>query len=474
MIRTPVGASSKGQRAPGPRGHFLVGSLRDFRGHRLIDTMEQAQAEYGDIVRFRIGPRTVHLVSHPDFAHQALVKEKETFLKIQEGIDKKIGLGLVLGEGLLTNRDHDSWFIRRRMLQPVFHRRRIAAMLDEMVAAGSKMLSRWEEFYAPEDVFDVHEEMMRVTLDVINRTMFGADVTGKAGKVGRAMTILTRYAFAQAGNPFSVPPWVPTQRNREFHRALETIDSIVLGLIRARQAARDSGEGPRGDLLDMLLDAEDAETGERMTEQEVLDEVKTVFAAGHETTANALTWTWFLLSKYPEAGEKLKAELDATLSERPSTLDDIPDLRYTREVFDEAMRLYPPVPALVRRVVRPTSLGSYRIPAGSRILISIYNIHRHPQFWEKPTHFEPERFSPEHRASRHDLAYIPFGAGQHKCIGNNLALMEGPLLLAMIAQRYELDLVATRSVEREVAVTMRPREGLYMRLRPRSGSVQSV
>jgi len=431
--------------------------------------MAQARARYGDVARFRVGPRTVHLISHPDLAQEVLVKQKEIFFKIQEGTDKKIGLGLVLGEGLLTNRDHDSWFTRRRMLQPVFHRRRIVTMADEMVAAGRKMLSRWEEIYASEGVFDVHEEMMRVTLDVINRTMFGADVTREAGRVGTAMTVLTRYAFAQAGNPFSVPPWVPTRRNQEFHRALETIDSVVLDLIRARQAARSSGEQLRGDLLDMLLDAEDAETGEHMTDQEVLDEVKTIFAAGHETTANALTWTWLLLSEHPEVGEKLVAELDTVLGGRAPDLADVPNLHFTRQVFDEALRLYPPVPALVRRVVRPSILGGYEIPVGSRALISIYNIHRHPQFWEEPNRFEPERFSPEQRASDHDLAYIPFGAGQHKCIGNNLALMEGPLLLAMIAQRYELDLEPGRPVEREVAVTMRPKEGVYVRLRPRLG-----
>ena len=469
MVRALVGAPGEVQRAPGPRGRLLVGNLRDCRGDSLIDTMEQARAKYGDVVRFRVGPRTVHLVSHSDLAQEVLVKEKETFLKIQEGTDRKVGLGLVLGEGLLTNRDHESWFARRRMLQPVFHRRNVATMADEMVAAGQKMLSRWEELYAPEDVFDLHEEMMRITLDVINRTMFGADVTREAGRVGTAMTVLTRYAFAQAGNPFSVPLWVPTRRNREFNQALETINSVVLGLIQARQAARDSGEQPRGDLLDMLLDAEDAETGKRMTDQEILDEVKTVFAAGHETTANALTWTWLLLFEHPEAGENLKAELDAVLGRRLPTLVDIPNLRYTGQVFEEALRLYPPVPALVRRVVQPTTLGSYEIPATSRVLLSIYNIHRHPEFWEEPARFEPQRFSPERRASQHDLAYIPFGAGQHKCIGNNLALMEGPLLLAMIAQRYELDLVPGRPVEREVAITMRPKEGLYVRFRPRSG-----
>jgi cytochrome P450 len=344
-------------------------------------------------------------------------------------------------------------------------------MVDEMVAVGQKMLSRWEELYEPEDVINIHEEMMRVTLDVINRTMFGADVTREAGRVGVAMTVLTRYAFAQAGNPFSVPPWLPTRRNKEFHRALETIDSVVFGLIRARQAERDSGEQPRDDLLDMLLDAEDAETGERMSDQEVLDEVKTVFAAGHETTANALTWTWLLLSQHPEVGEKLKAELDAVLGDHPPTSANMPNLYYTKQVFDEALRLYPPVPALVRRAIRPTTLDSYEIPATSRVLISIYNLHRHPEFWEDPTRFKPQRFLTERRASHHDLAYIPFGAGQHKCIGNNFALMEGPLLLAMIAQRYELDLVAERPTEREVAITMRPKEGLYMRLRPRLGIV---
>src|ERR671917_1071789 len=351
MVRAPGDISNEVKRAPGPRGRFLVGSMRDFRGDRLIGTMEQARDKYGDIVRFRVGPRTVHLISHPDPAREVLVREKEAFFKIQEGTDKKIGLGLVLGEGLLTNRDHDSWFIRRRILQPVFHRRRVAAMTDEMVAAGQKMLSRWEDLHVPEDVLDIHEEMMRVTLDVINRTMFGADVTQEASRVGMAMTILTRYAFAQASNPFSVPPWVPTRRNREFQRALETIDSVVLSLIRARQAARDSGEHPRGDLLDMLLDAEDAETGERMTDQEVLDEVKTVFAAGHETTANALTWTWHLLSEHPEVESRLQEELREVLADHPPTVGDLPRLRYTDMVVKESMRLYPPAWAFGRETL---------------------------------------------------------------------------------------------------------------------------
>src|SRR5918912_1352322 len=196
MVGTVMGMFREVSYAPGPRGRFLVGSLRDFRSDRLLDTMEQACAKYGDVARFRIGPRTVHLISHPDLAQEVLVKKKETFFKIQEGIDRKIGLGLVLGAGLLTNRDHDSWFLRRRMLQPVFHRRRMATMVDEMVAVGQKMLSRWEELYEPEDVINIHEEMMRLTLDVINRTMFGADVTREAGRVVVAVNVLTRHAFS--------------------------------------------------------------------------------------------------------------------------------------------------------------------------------------------------------------------------------------------------------------------------------------
>src|SRR5829696_8014865 len=376
MVRAPGDTSHVVKRAPGPRGRFLVGSMRDFRGDRLLATMEQARDKYGDIVRFRVGPRTVHLISYPALAREVLVREKEAFFKIQEGTDKKIGLGLVLGEGLLTNRDHGSWFARRRMLQPVFHRRRIATMVDEMVAAGWKMLSRWEELYTSGDVFDIHKEMMQVTLEVISRTMFGANVTGEVGRVGPAVTVAARYAFAHLQNPFPVPRWVPTRRNQDFRRALETIDSLVLDLIRARQLARDSDGEARGDLLDMLLDAEDAETGERMTEAEVLDEVKTIFGAGHETTANALTWTWLLLSEHPEVGEVLRAELDAVLAGHLPTLADLPNLPYTKQVFDEVMRLYPPVPAVIRRAERATTLGSYEIPAASRILISIYNVHR--------------------------------------------------------------------------------------------------
>jgi cytochrome P450 len=431
--------------------------------------MEHTWAQYDDIARLRVGPRTVHMISHPDLAHEVLTKDKETFPTIHERTDRKIGLGLVLGDGLLTNRDHDSWFARRRMLQPIFHRRRIATMADEIVAAGRKILARWEELYAPGDVLNIHEEMMRVTLEVISRTMFGADVTGEAGKVGPAVTVAARYAFAHTQNPFSVPRWVPTRRNREFRRALGTLDSIVLGLIRARQADRDSGQEPRGDLLDMLLDAEDTETGARMTEREVLDEVKTVFAAGHETTANALTWTWLLLSEHAEVGEKLRAELDAVLGGHPPSLASLANLPYTKQVFDEVLRLYPPVPATVRRVARATSLGGYEVPAASRMLISIYNVHRHPEFWENPTRFEPERFSPERRALHHGSSYMPFGAGQHKCIGNSLALMEGPLLLATVAPSYEIDLAPGRPLEREVAITMRPKEGMYVELRPRRG-----
>ena len=449
------------RRASGPRGRVLLGSLREFRSDRFLATMERARLEHGDVVRFRVGRRTLHVVSNPDLAHEVLVKRAPEFPRIQEP-GKPIGLALVIGTGLLTDPDHDSWLVRRRMIQPMFHRQRIAAMADEMTAAGERMLRRWEERYAPGTVIDVHAEMMRVTLDVINRTMFGADVMGDVDRVGAAVTVALRYASNRFQSPFDLPRWLPTPANRRFREAVATLDGVVLGLIQAR---REAGPG-RGDLLDLLLTAEDAETGERMTDEEVRDEVKGIFGAGHETTANALTWTFALLSEHPATAATLRSEVAGVLGGRRPTGDDLPRLPFTRQVFEEALRLSPPVPVVARRVVGATTLGDYDLPAGSRVLLSISNIHRHPTFWPEPDVFDPDRFSPERAAERHRAAYLPFGAGQHLCIGNSFALMEGPLLLATIAQRYDLRLVPGRPIEREVAITMRPKGGLPMTVQP--------
>ncbi|HEX6624204.1 MAG TPA: cytochrome P450, partial [Pyrinomonadaceae bacterium] len=272
--------------APKARGAVLFGSLREFRSD-FLGTLAGGFAEHGDIVRYRLGPRVVHAVAHPDFVHEVLVSRSREFLKP----GRNIGVGLILGSGLVSNDDHESWLRQRRMMQPIFHRRRIAALADEMTAAGDRLLSRWKEFAATGRPVNVTEEMMRVTLEIITHTMFGEDVSGEARKVGEAIRVASHFVTDRLQNPFALPLAVPTPSNRAFRRSRKLLDEIVYGFIRRRHS---SGE-KRGDLLDMLIEARDEETGEGMSEVQIRDEVLTIFAAGHETTANALTWTWYLL-----------------------------------------------------------------------------------------------------------------------------------------------------------------------------------
>lgn len=446
------------QQAPGPRGEWLLGSLRPFRRDPL-GTIAQSFASYGDLVRLRLGPREVHLLSHPDLAHEVFVARPHDFVKLEQ----QRGFGIVLGNGLLSNGEHESWLRQRRMIQPMFHRQRLATMAEAMVAACERLLDRWQPVAATGGSVDIHAEMMRVTLDVITRTMFSADVLGAAGKIGPAMKLATEVIFDRAQNPFSPPLHWPTPRNRAFWRAARTLDQIVRTLIDQRQRS-----GPaRGDLLDMLLEARDAETGAAMTPQQVRDEVITIFAAGHETTSAALTWMWYLLARHPQQLARLQAEVDAVLGGRAPTMADLPRLPYLQHVFSETQRLYPSGPLIPRRAAADTTLWGYRIPAQSLLFLCIYNIHRHPAFWSAPATFDPDRWASGQAERRHRLAFLPFGAGPHICIGNHFALLEAHLLTALIVQRFELRLPPDHRLEPEVAITLRPRRGLRMTLHPR-------
>ncbi len=448
--------------APGPRGHLLVGHIPEFRND-ILDTVYQAWRQYGDVVKFQLANLPIHVVSHPDHAQSVLVQEKQTFVKLYDP-DHPVGLQLVLGQGLVTNSDTESWLMQRRMMQPMFHRKHIATMGAKMNTAGERLLERWSSEFTPQSVVNMSEEMMRVTLDIINQTMFSADVLDSAGVIGPAVSVAAEVSFKRAQNPLSLPLQLPTPQNRRFKEALKSVDNVLNAIISER---RTSGER-RGDLLDMLLDAQDADTGERMNDRQIRDEVATIFGAGHETTANALTWSWYLLSQHPEVQQQMQAEIDSVLQGRTPTMEDLPNLPLVRYVFDEAMRLFPPAPLVPRQVAHDTELGGYALPKGSRIFVSIYNIHRHPEFWERPEQFDPWRFDPANAEKRHRLAFMPFGAGPRMCIGNNFALTEGPLLLAIIAQKYSVTLAQGHTVKPEVAITMRPHGGMPMQLHPRA------
>lgn len=439
-----------------PGGVPLLGHLGAFK-KRPLETMSAWWRRHGDALRFRLGPKTLHLVSHPDLAEEILVQQSDRFVKVYDP-RRPTGLALVLGNGLVTS-SGEVWKRHRRIIQPVFHRSRMAAMANRMTQAGEQRLAGWAD-KAGQPV-NIAAEMMQLALEVISQTMFTTSVAHHIDQIHHALHVSLKYAFDSFHNPLCLPLWVPTARNREFRSVMQFMDKLIYELIAER---RRSG-AQHDDLLDLLLQARDEETGGGLSDQELRDEAVTIFAAGHETTANALAWTWYLLATHPETKARFHEEVDQVLQGRTPSADDLQHLPYTRAVFDESLRLYPPAPAIQRKATTHATVGGLSLPAGALVLVGTYNIHRHPAYWRDSEQFMPERWlNGERPAAR--CAYLPFGAGPRACVGTHFATVEGPLLLALIGRRYDLRL-AQESVEPELMVTLRPHGGIRMTLHPR-------
>ncbi len=442
--------------APSPAGAIpVLGHLRAFGGggQERMYAFLSLRDELGDVIRFQLGGLTAHLVSDPDLIRIMLHEKHRIYTKNTRGMYK---LRLVLGDGLLTSQG-SSWLRNRRIAQPAFHRKRIAGFATSMTEAAEEMSARWKAG----QTLDVHHEMMRVTLRIIASTMLSADVTDVTDKVGEAVSYVIEDVNRRLNSAIDLPPPLPTQRNRAFKRAMETLDQVVLDTIEAR---RRSGE-EKGDLLDMFMNATDADTGEQMDDAQLRDEVMTIFLAGHETTANALSWTFYLLSKNPEWARRVRAEVLEVLGDRSPTAEDVKGLELCKRVLQESMRLYPPAWMTARSPNEDTTLGGYHIPKESLVLASPWVVGRHPAHWTNPEGFDPDRFLPERSEGRHRFAYFPFGGGPRICIGNNFAMMEAQLILATVLRDWNLDLVSGHPIELDPVVTLRPKHGLRMRLR---------
>ncbi|MEP7357494.1 MAG: cytochrome P450 [Anaerolineales bacterium] len=453
---TAMPARPSGPAMPRLKGRPLIGSLREF-GRDALGLADVGWKRCGDLFALPLGIRTLYVVSHPDLAQAVLIEGKNIYQR-SKAFEGGTPLTYVLGLSLLTT-DGESWLARRRLMQPIFHRQRIQGMGDQMTAAGQRLLARWDALPANAQV-DLSREMKHVTLDIINRTMFGVDVLPEIDKIGESVDVGLHYIAGRIRTPIRLPSSWPTPANRRLRAARSLLDGYLYRVIDQRRA---SGEHP-GDLLDMLLEARDEDTGLGMDDLQIRNEVASIYGAGHETTAVALSWTWYALNQNPVVLRRLQAELDKVLGGQAPTAADLPRLPYALMVLEEAMRLYPPVPFTARTAVGDARLGGFDIPKGGVVLLAINNLHRHPDFWEEPEAFRPERFTPEAKAARNKLAYMPFLSGPHLCIGNNFALMEGQLLLATMAQRYEPTLISKAPPERDVAVTMRPKGGLPVRL----------
>jgi cytochrome P450 len=442
---------------PGPRGHWFRGSLRALQSDPL-NLYRQCQREYGDVVRLRTLPGLdVYLLFHPEAVEHVLVKHHRNYGK--PGFFPK-KFGLLAGNGLLSS-SGEFWLRQRRLMQPAFHRDALAKLAPRMVSAAEDCVQHWltGKTDQPRDML---AEMTRLSLRIAGDTLFGADIAADADQIGAAYRIAFAYVSYRLNYFPLAPVWWPTVRNREFAQAKRLLDDTLRQIITERRQSI----SPPDDLLSTLLAAQDEHTGRRMSDQQLLDELLTLLTAGHETIAAALTWTWILLARHPTVHADLADELRSVLGDRMPTLDDLPRLPLTRAVFDEALRLYPPAWGQTRRSVEADEIGGFAIPRRSFVVVSQWITHRHPAFWSEPDEFRPERFlHPDPRRPR--FAYFPFGGGPRMCIGNTFALLEGPLVLATIANRFRVELAANQTIDPDTAFALRPRGPVLMYLRPR-------
>ena len=442
--------------APSPPQRRIVGHLPAFMNDR-IGLIMKSLAEYGDVVKLSCPPATIHIIAHPEDVKTVLHDRYTHFSKGSPGFLK---VKQLLGEGLLTS-EGDLWRRQRRLAQPSFSRQRVARFATLMTETASRQIEGWQEHIETQRPLPVASEMMRLTLAIIGKALFGADLSEKdAGVVERGIVTFLEHARKTTYRLIDLSWILPSKSQRQYEEAKKDLDALVYRIIERRR--REGAEGY--DLISMLLQATDDETGEGMSDEQLRDEVMTMIIAGYETTSTALAWIWTALSLHPGVARRWRRELQTVLGDRLPTVTDLPELAYTEKVIKETMRLYPSAWSMSRLVVEDEVLSGYAIPAGSLVFVCPYAVHRHPEFWPNPEGFDPERFAPEAEEGRHRFAYLPFGAGPRNCIGQHFAMMELKLVLATIGQRYALNLEPGHKIEVDPTVTLRPKGDLPMRV----------
>lgn len=440
---------------PVPAG--WVGRLRSLHAfvHDLIGVVGRRFDSLGDIYYVPNADGGLYVIRHPDHIREVLVTNAECWAKTHSAF---IRLGRVLGQGLL-NTDGEVWRRHRRMIQPAFHKERLQAYSEMMVQEATDMIGRWHDGRP----VDLGSELTGVTLHIVSRALFSHEVGADMDAITGAVTVL-QDSFAQ---PDLLPRWLSSPRRRKVRRALRSIDEVMYRLIASRRhgidaaAVRDAGESV--DLLQRLLDARDEEgDGTGLSDKEIRDQLVTFFLAGHETTSQALTWTFYLLSQHPDVVAKLHDEFERVLGGRVPRFEDFDSLPYTEQVVKESMRLYPPVFAVARKAAADTRIGDYFVPAGSEVALWIYMAHHDPRWFPQPETFDPERFADPESVQRMKNAYLPFGLGGRTCIGKTFATIEAVLILATVAQRFRLSLAPDHRVALKPRVTLTPKFGMKM------------
>ena len=450
-LRVGMAAQEPAPLPPGPRGWPLVGDTRSFARDRLGYVTGLAR-EYGDVVRAQMaGGMDIYALFHPDHVRHVLVDNNANYRK---GALFQRQLGF-LGSGVL-NAEGEAWRHQRHAVEPAFHPERIEQYAGFMTEYAERTVASWGD----DEVRDVHADMMRLTLEVVAKALFDVDLRTEEAAVGEALGTIMAATRRRTARLVPLPDWVPTPEGRALDRTERRLDAVVEDIIAAR---RDAGDA--GDVVSALLRG--GPEGDGMTERAVRDEVLTLLLAGHETTAQALTYTWHLLARHPRVEDRLLEEFDNVLDDDPPTVDDVEDLAYTERVVRESMRLYPPVWGLLREPVEDDVIGGYRLPAGATVGLYQWVIHRDPRFYDDPLAFRPERWTDAFRSSLHPFAYFPFSGGPRRCLGDRFALLEAQLIVATILRRYHLEAVPGEDLDLAPSITLRPADGLRMRVRRR-------
>jgi cytochrome P450 len=440
---------------PGPRGHWLWGALPRLR-HDILGFFEDCFREYGDAVYFRVANRRAMLLSHPEDIEQVLVAENRHFVKNYA----MRFLRPLLGRGLLLNEGPD-WLRQRRLIQPAFTRPKVEGYVPAMVECTRQMLARWQAGCA----VDFSAAMLRLTMTIGGRTLLGIDAGSHFREVVQCLQTVLDDFLQRLGRPLVLPPWVPTPGNLRLRRAIRHLDQILQQLIERRRR-----EQAGDDALSLLVRARDEVDGGGLSDRQLRDEVMTLFLAGHETTANALTWTWHLLSQHPDVQAEVRREARDVLGEADPTAADLARLKFTECVVREALRLYPPAYVIGRRPLVDLTIGRHCIPAGTNVLMSQWIVHRDPRWFDDPLRFTPQRWADGLASRIPKYAYFPFGGGPRVCIGNTFAMVEAVLVTAMIAQRFVLTPVQAEAVPLLPAVTLRPAVPILLTVKPGHGA----
>jgi cytochrome P450 len=437
---------------PGPKGNMIFRTNVDLRNETHLFIQHMAE-KYGDISRARMGPLNFVFLSKPEYIEHMFLN-RDVYVKVKEGSN----LRYLLGNGLLTS-DGEFWLKQRRLMQPLFHKQRLTGFVQQIADAVDAMTDAWEKTGA--DQLNFYREMNRVTLDIVGRTLLGTDLKSDFARVNRAFTAVLEAINSKRGSLVRMPRWLPLPSQIRLNRNRAVLENTIAEIIETRR--KDSRQFH--DLLSMLMEAEDADTAERMSDKQLGDEVLTIFLAGHETTANAMAFTFYLLAKHPGVKQQVQQEVKQVLNSAPLSYELLNKLEYTTLVIKESLRLYPPAWVTIRDAAKEDIIGGFQVNPHDKMVVSPYAMQRSPKYWDEPEKFDPLRFTPEKAKHIPRFAYFPFGGGARLCIGNNFAMMEMQLILALVCSKYDFILPEDFKLEIQPFITLRPKEGIPLRLK---------